>query len=103
MQAQEAGEGSRVDLGLADDALRQRDERRAVLGAVPGHEHPVFIIEEIQDRARSFDGARRALGHEPVEAGVGLVLQDRVAKSLEHVEDAPIFWHNCPYVDFQNR
>jgi hypothetical protein len=21
----------------------------------------------------------------------------------EHVEGAPIFWHNCPYVDFQNR
>jgi hypothetical protein len=20
----------------------------------------------------------------------------------EHVEGAPIFWHNCPYVDFQN-
>ena len=21
----------------------------------------------------------------------------------ERVEGAPIFWHNCPYVDFQNR
>ncbi len=21
----------------------------------------------------------------------------------EHIEGAPIFWHNCPYVDFQNR
>ncbi len=21
----------------------------------------------------------------------------------EHVEGAPIFWHNCPYVDFQKR
>ena len=21
----------------------------------------------------------------------------------EHVESAPIFWHHCPYVDFQNR
>jgi hypothetical protein len=21
----------------------------------------------------------------------------------EQVEGAPIFWHNCPYVDFQNR
>src|SRR5687767_3500694 len=21
----------------------------------------------------------------------------------EHVESAPIFWHNCPYVDFQKR
>jgi hypothetical protein len=21
----------------------------------------------------------------------------------EHIEGAPIFWHNCPYADFQNR
>ena len=21
----------------------------------------------------------------------------------ERLEEAPIFWHNCPYVDFQNR
>lgn len=67
---------------------------------------PLRSLSETQADGRGlcvFESATRVCA--PVE-GVQQLNLCRVCHARvlgERVEGAPIFWHNCPYVDFQNR
>jgi hypothetical protein len=89
VQAQEAGQRFFIRPRLLHDAFRQRNERRAELRAVLGHQRLGALVEQIQHRALGLDHLDRALRDEPMQRRFRLSCLDRIPQHLQHLEDSP--------------
>jgi hypothetical protein len=67
---------------------------------------PLLSISETKANARGLCVFENLVEIAPLNEKVKSLNYCRVCHArvlAENIEDAPIYWHGCPYVDFQNR
>lgn len=67
---------------------------------------PLLSLSETKSNARGLCVFENLVQIAPLNEGVKSLNFCRVCHArilAENVENAPIYWHCCPYVDFQNR
>ncbi len=88
VQPQEAGQRAGDSSWLVHNALRQRDEWRAVARAMTWHEHPGLLVQKIKYGTFRFHHTGRTLGDEAVQGTFRLAALNGISHDLKHIKHA---------------